>query len=189
MSKSTTIKVLTNKDKELLTQLYRTAVITKEQVRYYNVARPSRMDALVKSKYIEKRVSFNHKLRRTETVYRLTDKGCKAISKDEEMMNRKYAYASVEHDAKLTDIYYSLSREEQSTWWTETDNRYACTAMNNEYKQDEERKISAPDGSYVNNQGVRIAVEIVTDNYGNAEIQAKEEFINEMKWEVNYVRV
>lgn len=147
--------------------------------------------------YIQKCSMIDKDNKSITWVYRLSGKGQK-YAREQLNINYFYRSSSAQHDLVLAKTYFALNSAEQETWKTENQLRdeflEALEQMrdrNDEnyeqlYKQWEEREISTVDASYVNGQGEQVGLEIVTDSYGNAEIEAKEEFCNVMDLEPKF---
>lgn len=133
--------------------------------------------------------------------YRLTDKG-RDLCRNELSMPHLYSAQSPKHDLALSERYFSLSDSERSTWRTEGELRDAfrehIRELEDRGQQEraqelldklQERAISMPDASYTNENGVEIAFEVVTNNYGEAEIEAKETAAEELELEIELHKV
>lgn len=144
--------------------------------------------------YIEKAHLLNSKTKEMEPVFRLTEKGRNLV---ESQLNLQHCYlsASGRHDIAIAEKYFSLSEVEQVSWKTEGELREiihsraeASGRIQSIRLQDayQNKKISTTDAAYRSKDGRLVAVEVVTRNYSNAEIQAKETFaqILDMDFEV-----
>lgn len=126
--------------------------------------------------------------------YKLTKQGRDFVAKEYGFKDHYHAQ-SLNHDLKLADKYLSLTEQERETWKTETQLRNEFEEkLNQLYKVDYERyneireqleqgKISMTDCSYISEKGIEIAYEIITNSYGQQEIEAKEKFVEIMKLE------
>lgn len=131
--------------------------------------------------------------------YKLTNQGCQFVEKNYGFKEHQIAQ-SLNHDLGISNKYFSLTEQEQSSWQTETQLRNKLQdeidrLRNSEVdrwheltEMMERREISVPDCSYTTG-GVVIAYEVVTNSYGRAELQAKEEYSNFMNTTIEYGRV
>lgn len=166
------IKVITSRDKELFKQLARTAVTTREQAQIYlNYDKDNkRLSNLVKDGYIKQEIA---KIKSNyEIVYRLNNRGKNYLRDNIAEVDKLYKFASAEHDYRLTELYYKEFWDYRDTWRTEQD-----------YKQDYQR--GTPDAT-IKIGGITMIIEIITQNYTNEEIRAKEEFAENNGMEVNF---
>lgn len=134
------------------------------------------------------------------TCYRLTRKG-REFCRHELHMTGMYRTQSVTHDIAIADRYFSLTREERETWQTETEimGRLWDHVRELEDRGEQERadeltaqlrdgEISMPDAAYTTG-GREVAFEVVTNNYGAAEIEGKVEVCEELGLEYTQQRV
>ncbi|MEO2601647.1 hypothetical protein [Clostridium butyricum] len=120
------------------------------------------------------------------------------INKSRKKVNRKkwgvknhYIAQSVNHDLGISNKYFSLSDSEKETWKTETEIRKEFEEKleelrnsdferyNDINKMVEEKSMSVPDCAYIENN-IEVYLEIITNSYGQAEVEAKERFIEIM---------
>ena len=101
-------------------------------------------------------------------------------------MTRLYSAQNPAHDLVLADRYFSLSESERETWQTESQSREIINAHirhlreqgNEEHARElwdklQDGRLSMPDAVYTRADGVSVAFEVVTNNYGQAELEAK----------------
>lgn len=101
----------------------------------------------------------------------------------EEMRHRKERIEELEE--KRLDQSLSLQeREQYAKEWLETDKEYS--RIEEMLKNGE---LSAPDISYINEQGVEVCYEVLTTNYGQEEINAKIEFARAIGMEIEFEQV
>lgn len=155
----------------------------------------SRIENYQKEGLITKDVHVSNK-NETTTAYKLTDKGLDLAIKHTDV-DRPYQAQSVVHDCQIADKYFSLTKEEQETWKTETQlrdefNEKLEQLREQDYSRYQElqeqyqsREISMPDGSYTSEMGVEVFYESVTNNYGQAELEAKERAVEVLKTDTN----
>ena len=103
-------------------------------------------------------------------------------------MTHPYCAQSPAHDLALSDRYFGLTEAERATWRTEGESRDIMQEhirqLQDQGEEEQARQLwdrlqsgemSMPDGLYTSDAGVSVAVEIITSNYGEAEINMKEE--------------
>lgn len=101
----------------------------------------------------------------------------------------------------LTTRYLSLTEHERATWKTETQCRDILLGHIRQLRNqgEEERAgelwekmreghISMPDALYTASGGVSMAFEVVTDSYGQAEVEAKEEAAEALDAQIEFCR-
>ncbi|MDI6220631.1 hypothetical protein KLJ98_15290 [Clostridioides difficile] len=124
--------------------------------------------------------------------YKLTAEGRKFVEREYKFKEHQIAQ-SLNHDLGIANIYFSLTQEERDTWKTETqirqdfEERLEEIRLNDYERYEEinklieERQISIVDCSYVDRETqIENYNEIITNSYGQAEIEAKEKFIEIM---------
>lgn len=165
------IKAITNRDKELLSQLARTGIITQEQTqRHLGYAKDGkRLNNLSKSRFLKvERVEVNGTY---QNAYKLDTEGIKYVRNNISEIDGFYKMASVKHDYALTELYYNQYYDYRDTWVTETD-----------YK--ENGQYGAPDGSVVIDGTVTV-IEVITRNYTDEQVESKEVYANSNGMEMN----
>lgn len=190
------INNITSKDSNMLKAIARTGYLSHGMLRENLGIAERRIINFCRDAYIEKATFCNPKINNTEDVYRLTSKGQDFVRRE---LNMEYIYRSSSpgHDLSLSAKYLSLEQAEQDTWQTEGQLRDQFLEMLEDMR-DEERyqdlvdkydahQISAIDASYVSSSGLSIGIEVTTDSYGRAEIQAKEEFSHVLNISTEYV--
>lgn len=133
--------------------------------------------------------------------YQLTDKG-KDLLESKWGMDKTYNAQSENHDLAIADKYLALSQYERDTWKNETELREDFENKLEELRdqgQEELAKtyeemyhdhtISMCDGAYTNSEGIEVYYEIITNNYGEAELMAKEAIVQIMGVEYETQRV
>lgn len=190
------LKQIFSRDKIFFENLSNTGVVTPDNYRNAGVS-ASRIKAYAKAGLIEKTQKQNN----GAFGYKATTAG-----KDfaEKMWGIKrsesYAFQSLNHDKKLEEEYYKLDREIYE-WRTESQARDIFRDKIEEIRQEDpiradriqemwdRKEISMPDAIIVNKEtGVVIALEIITNSYGEQELQAKETFVEVMNIEYKPVR-
>lgn len=117
-------------------------------------------------------------------------------------MTGLYSAQNPSHDLTIADRYFSLSQLERETWQTETQCRDLIVEHVRQLREqgDDERAqelwdklkegaISMPDAIYTADSGVTVAYEVTTSNYGDAEIEAKEEAAEALGAIIEFERV
>ncbi len=183
--KSHYVQTINHKDIDFLNALRCGGICTKSQATQFISS--NRLKNFVLDRTLEK---CSHTLpngKRLE-VYRITNEGKQWIRANiDSLADRKY-YSStgVQHDIQLMDKILSLSREERSTMRCESEirddfkERLQELLLNRDYDRYDtlynamqSHSVSMPDLSY----GVDEYYEVITNSYGEAEIQAKVEAV------------
>jgi hypothetical protein len=159
-----------------------------------------RVTNFVRDGYIEKVPFIDKKSKNIEFAYRLTDKG-KTLCSNQLQVESFYRSSSAIHDLALADKYFTIDKDLRDSWITESQWRGRfeeylndlhnkdCDRWEELYDQLKEGLISPPDGGYVNGEGVEIALEVITSSYGEAELLAKENFVQTLEVVYNQIRV
>lgn len=145
--------------------------------------RDKRINGYLKDRLIEKeRLSVPGHPERDRICYKLTDHG-RAFCRRELGLEHVYHAQSPRHDLPLADRYLSLTPEERATWRTEGDLRATLDERIQDMDPEKSRqlrgeledgRISMPDAAYTASDGEEVSFEVVTDSYGRAEIEAKQ---------------
>lgn len=135
------------------------------------------------------------------TAYRLTAAG-RDLCRREYGLAHIYHAQSPAHDLALADRYCSLTPEQRETWQTEGDlQEHYFDKIEQAREQGEEEtarllesmwqegKVSMPDCSYKISVQTELAFEIVTNSYGQQEIEAKERAVEILEIEYEQERV
>jgi DNA-binding PadR family transcriptional regulator len=172
---ASSIKCITSRDFELFKGIARTGITSKFDARNIIGLSERRLRSLEKSEYIYSKSILANKGNETVKVYYLDDKG-KSYVKLNTTIDKFYRSneRQVEHDLKLSSIYYSLDRKERETWTNEND-------LINEYKiKNPNKKLETMIDATFTTHGQRIAVEVVTKNYTKGQIEEKFGIANEI---------
>ena len=167
--KGALIKCITSRDLELMQGIAKTGTTSYYDAKETIGLSEKRLKNLEKEGYIESKAVVMNKGKDTVKVYYLNDRG-KAYIKINTKIDRFYRSneRQIEHDLKLSSIYYSLQREERNTWTNEND-LIEFYKSNNPYK-----KLSTMiDAVYTTGNGYKIAVEVITKNYTKEQIEEK----------------
>lgn len=190
------LKQIFPRDKTFFENLSNTGVVTPGNYENAGVS-ASRIKAYAKAGLIEKTTKQNG----GAFGYKAT-----SLGKDfaEKMWGIKrsesYSFQSLNHDKKLEEEYYKLDRE-QYEWRTESQARDMFRDRIEEIREEDpiranriqemwdSKEISMPDAIIINREtDVITAVEIITNSYGEQELQAKETFVEIMNIEYKPVR-
>ena len=186
------------RDKHALSALARCGYVSREQLGEF--LREKRVQAYCKDGLMEKSI-YSRPGARTQDVevYRLTKAGRELCRR--ELSLSTYCAQNPAHDLALADRYFSLSQTERETWRTEGQSRedvYSEIRQLREQGEEEragelwaklqEGQLSMPDAVYTREDGVSVAFEVTTGNYGNEEITAKEEAAEALGAEIEFSR-
>lgn len=181
------IKNFYNRDRLALTSMSKCGYCSKQQLNTFIAEK--RITNYIRDGLVNKEV-LNKNNGQQINGYKLTSQGRKLIEKEWGVKNH-YIFQSVNHDLGISNKYFSLSDSERETWKTETEIRKEFEEKleelrnsdferyNDINKMMEEKSISVPDCAYIENN-IEVYLEIITNSYGQAEIEAKERFIEFM---------
>ena len=185
--KSQFINKLNNRD----IQAFRLLFYAHHVPRSLMKATDSRLRSYEKQGLVEKCISANT----GETIYKCTDKGRTFIGKLDGFAGHKpYMNAnSSEHNSLLAQQIASLPEQLQANWYSERDlwgmyqDRLEEMRINDYERWEEMSKAnaSACDGGVVVG-GELVLVEIITNHYGEIELESKENFASCLGVGVNY---
>lgn len=193
------IRAFKARDKDFTRCLSHAGHLSREQALEMGM-NPSRIHTYQAENYIERTYVYNKSLKMQEECYFLTEKG-RRLASDMMGIDSFYRSNGATHDVQLARIYGELSLEQQRSWITEKELRGVFQekmddlrvqgqdklAMTLE-KQLKEGRMSPGDGAYLAEDGTIVVIEIITDNYGKAEIQAKEEFVKAIGGQIEISR-
>ena len=168
------IKCITGRDLELMQGIARTGITSNFDARQIIGLSEKRLKNLEKESYI---ISSGVVVKGIDTikVYKLDEKG-KSYIKTNSSIESFYRSneRQIEHDLKLSSIYYNLEREQRNTWLNEND-------LIKQYKLDNPTKNlnSMVDATFSSN-GFKVGVEVTTRNYTKEQIQEKYDIANEI---------
>lgn len=181
------IKNFYNRDRLALTSISRCGHCTTDHLKTFIADK--RITNYVRDKLVTKEVLNKNNGEQIEG-YKLTAKGREFIEKEWGIKNN-YIAQSVNHDVGIANKYFSLTQEERESWKTESELKLEFHERVDELratdylryeevnKMREDKLISVVDSSYVQG-GAEIYFEVITNSYGQSEIQAKERFIQFM---------
>lgn len=169
------IKCITSRDNELMKGIARTGVTSHYDARQTIGLSEKRLSNLEKEGYVQSK-SVVIKGKNTIKVYYLNDKG-KTYVKANSSIDKCYRSneRQIEHDLKLSSIYYSIEREERGTWKNENE-------LIDTYKTEHPGKElnTMVDATYTSSGGIRVGVEVTTSNYTTEQIEKKYEIASEI---------
>lgn len=184
------------RDKLALTALSKCGYLNKEHFKECNIT-DGRLNNYIKDGLVQKVTAETP----GDYAYKLTSLG-REIATQQYGINRFYQAQSPSHDLALGNKYFSMSEAERATWKTEVECRDAFHEKLQELRDQGEETvadmyldmlnkglISMPDCIYSNDQGSEISFEVITNNYGQAELMAKEAFVQVMGTEYETTRV
>ena len=188
------------RDKNALTTLAKCGYASHEQLREF--LRDKRISGYCKDGLIEKSVySQPGGKEQDRLMYRLTAKG-RNFCRRELSISHIYSAQNPAHDLPLTTRYLSLTEHERATWKTETQCREELLGHIRQLRDQgegerarelwekmREGRISMPDAVYTASDGVFMAFEVVTDSYGQAEIEAKQAAAAALDAQIEFCRV
>lgn len=185
------------RDEKALMSISRCGHVSHNQLKNYIA--DSRIKNYCRDNLVTKEV-FNKSNGEQLVGYKLTAEGRSFVEKNYGFKEHQVAQ-SLNHDLGISNKYFSLAEQEQSSWKTETELRNQLEEEINKLREQdyerfkeleeqlEKREISVADCSYTTESGVEIVYEVVTNSYGQAEIQAKENYATVMNKEIEYERV
>ena len=186
------------RDKGALSALARCGYVSREQLGVF--LREKRVQSYCKDGLIEKSIYSRPGTKAQDVeVYRLTKAGRELCRR--ELSLSTYCAQNPAHDLALADRYFSLTQTERESWRTENQSREDVHAEIRQLREqgEEERagelwaklqegQLSMPDAVYTREDGVSVAFEVTTGNYGNEEITAKEEAAEALGAEIEFSR-
>ncbi len=186
------------RDRNALSALARCGYVSREQLGTF--LREKRVQAYCKDGLVEKSIFSKPGAKAQDIeVYRLTKAGRELCRR--ELSLSTYCAQNAAHDLALADRYFSLSTAERETWRTESQSREDVhTEIRRLRDQGEEERagalweqlqegrLSMPDAVYTREDGVSVAYEVTTSNYGQEEITAKEEAAAALGAEIEFIR-
>jgi hypothetical protein len=166
--KSSIVKTLTGRDTKLLIQLSKTGISAHDQAKLYCNLSIERLEKLEKSGYIK---TSNHAVVGVNTKIIQLDKQGKQYCK-ENFDIRSFCQAQTNHlthDLRLTEVYYTLEPEVQSTWQHEVD------LINEIYEEHPNMKGNLENcvDARIKVNGEYIAIESIGDSYTSKDLQIK----------------
>lgn len=168
--KAETIKVITGRDNNLLKQLSKTGLCNSKQAKEHCGLSIDRIKKLEKSGYIK---TSEHIVRGENNLIIQLDKVGKKYCR-QEFGTSSFGSAQknhLEHDIKLTEVYYRLEPEVQNTWVHERDLIDIYYELSPERQEELKTCIDAP----IEVNGEIIAIESLGYSYTKETIELKQE--------------
>ncbi|EOR19992.1 hypothetical protein A500_19309 [Clostridium sartagoforme AAU1] len=168
--KTSTIKVVTGRDRDLIKQLSKTGLCNSSQSKEYCGVSVDRLKKLEKSGYIK---TSEHIARGENNLIIQLDKGGKEYCRQEFGITNFCAAQTnhLEHDIKLTEVYYKLDDAIRDTWKHERELIDKYYEMYPEKSGELKTCIDAA----IEVNGELIAIESIGTSYTGTEIELKQE--------------
>lgn len=194
------ITILYPRDTRALGALARCGYVTEDQLKQAGL-RDKRISSYEKDGLVERSIYSQPGSREEDQpVYRLTAVG-RDLCRRELCMTHLYSAQNPGHDLAIADRYFSLTPDERSTWKTEAECRdiFAEHIRQLRDQGEEERAeelwnklqdglLSMPDAIYQPQGGPEICFEVVTNGYGQEEIQAKEDTAQALGLDIEFAK-
>lgn len=166
--KASTIKVVTGRDKDLFNQLSKTGLCNSKQAKDHCGLSMDRLKKLEKSGYIK---TSEHIVRGENNLIIQLDKLGKDYCRQEFGITNFCAAQTnhLEHDIKLTEIYYRLDSDIQDTW------KHERELIDKYHELYPERELTTCIDAAIEINGELIAIESVGASYTGAVIELKQE--------------
>lgn len=165
--KSEKIKRITKGDGEAMKSIAHTGLITKSNAKEYFNLNDKRIDLLKKNGYLVENKAYTKS--GVKTYYTLGREGYSFIR---ERTQIDYLYRGnknqINHDIKLNQAYCQMTQDQRQGWLNESQIIHKW----NQLAPGVER-VSGVDGLVITEEGV-VAIEVITKNYGEIEIQEKQ---------------
>lgn len=194
------ISTIYPRDKHALSALARCGYVSRDQLGEF--LREKQVQSYCKDGLVEKSIFSRPGAKAQDIeVYRLTKAGRELCRR--ELSLSTYCAQNPAHDLALADRYFSLSQTERESWRTESQSQSredVCREIQHLREQGEEERagelwaklqegqLSMPDAVYIREDGVSVAYEVTTSNYGLEEITAKEEAAAALGAEIEFTR-
>lgn len=201
MRRSHYINKLMKSDEKMLHAFRSVGYLTREMLKEHLRVADRRIENFCRDHYLEKCSFIDSRTQQTIDVYRLSKKG-QELCREQLRLDSFYS-SKVFHDLALAEKYFSLSESERVSWKTESELRQHFREQSEELNKlreegrDQEaeelenciwEKVSAIDASYVNDEGIEQGIEVITNNYGEAEVTAKSEFAQRLGIQLQFVK-
>lgn len=179
------IKVFNNRDKDAFNGFRNCGHLDHNHLKLFGLS-DTKIKNLCRENLIQ-RCSYDIKGNRENGIcYKLTDKGKELGTSKWGLTNYAQSVNShARHNLDVANKFLSLDRAERDCCLNERDLRDMTQERINQLEEQRERdryqemldqgKMSMPDIAYVSKEGTIVAYETITNNYGQEEIQAKEE--------------
>lgn len=186
-------KKILYRDKETYKSFYNVGFLTKQDILKLGMSE-NKFKELQRINYVEKHIISNRATGQQEEYYKLSNAGRDFFSEKLNITKDYYSSKSPEHDIFLSKAYMRLKDEvnfKADNWRNESE----CRDMYKEYMRDQhisvreqERNVSPVDGMLILDNGEQMAIEITTNRYGEADIQAKRDFATTINAEIQLIK-
>ncbi|HDR5039245.1 TPA: hypothetical protein QCR75_005702 [Bacillus anthracis] len=176
--KTDQIKRITKRQGETMKALARTGVMTTENAQKYFGLNHANSNKMEQNKYIRIEKIYIPK-QGVKEVLKLESKG-KVWLRNEQKIDAFYRSNNkqIQHDLKLNQFYCQLKEEQRSSWLNENQ---IIKRWDNLTNSNTPRRGTVD--AIVTIDDVRVAIEVITNNYGEEEIQVKEEVARNLQCE------
>lgn len=192
------IDKLFNRDRLALQSISKCGHVSHDQLKTF--VADTRIRNYARDGLVQK-VAFKMNNGKNGECYKLSKEGKELVEKQWGIKDHYHAQSPA-HDLGLANKYFSLTEGQRDTWQTETQLRDQFTEKLQELRDQGEAEnaemylnmlsqgyISMPDASFSSEQGIEISFEVVTNNYGDTELQAKEAYVQIMNTQYETTRV
>ena len=174
--KSQYVKVVTNKDAEMLSGLARVGYMDRSMLVNAMGLSENRLKNYERDGYLERCAHMDKKTGDERAVWTLTQRG-RTLCESQLGIDSYYKSSSAGHDLTLAQKYMDLEPEDRERWVTESEWR---EMYYDKFGVDLPESLSPPDGGYITSTGELIAYEVVTPSYRGVDIAAKMEYCESM---------
>lgn len=170
------IKRVTRAMGETVKAIARTGLITSSNASTYFGLNAKATQKLIKNNFIRSEtIVLNNRL---ERIYRLERSGEAWVKSSTEIQSIYRSNSQqAHHDAALSHYYCNQEQHVRESWMNETQIIRNWSSLTNNTQ-----RVTSVD-ALISVDGIRIAVEVITSNYGAEDIQLKEEAATELKCE------
>lgn len=203
-----TTQNLREKEQKVVKGLRDVHLMTEGQMKKHYGLTQYAIDQLYKNKILNKVTEIQADGKKS-TAYELGSKGEKYV-RQQLGLRHFYKSSSFSHDLKLARNYLKLTEQQRESWKTEAENReryeeqlqesrehylsiqqdISRTKEERDYAEEMLDKLlhcSSVDGTYTNEQGIEVSIEIV-GQYSDAQVEAKANFCEVMGIQWNSIR-
>lgn len=171
------VRTIKGKEEECMRGLWRTGVMTREQLEKHFEIKGQRLTNLENSKYL----TVN------EEKVQLGEKGEQLMKSQGLEFQYVSSFKTFQHDYRLSQVYLDLDKDIRETWVTEKELHHIAEQSPkwSEFKarmedmHSKDRCQATPDAAIQDREGKWIGIDIVTNNYKDEDIEQKEAFCNE----------
>lgn len=187
MSRKSSYLTISEKDRNAYELLLNCRHSNLQQLKEYSSQ--NRINSYLKERLVERVQGQGYDL------YRLTEKGYKQFQKVLQSENMRYHSQSPKHDEMLSQRYIETKREfPNMKWQNEEDLKALKRDMisecreNRDFERLEKLEMSSVPDAIITTD-VSICYDVVTDNYSNVDIIAKEEFSECLQLECKFEKI